>query len=131
MKKEERIAFLAWNSEPLLLAHYGVPQAGGVLVAINTRLSADEVAYIVEHSGSTMVFHSPELEAQLAGVPEGVRRVNLATGFEGFLAGGSDARSSWWRTRTRRSRSTTPRAPPAARRGSCTTTAGRTSTRSR
>ena len=58
LKKEDRIAFLAWNSEPLLLGHFGVPQAGGVLVAINTRLSADEIAYIVEHSGSTMVFHS-------------------------------------------------------------------------
>jgi len=96
LKKEDRIAFLAWNSEPLLLAHYGVPQAGGVLVAINTRLSADEIAYIVEHSGSTMVFHSPELEASLAGVPEGIRRVNLATGFEDFLAGGSDGPVESW-----------------------------------
>jgi len=96
LKKEDRIAYLAWNSEPLLLAHYGVPQAGGVLVAINTRLSVDEVAYIVEHSGSTMVFHSTDLEAQLAGVPDRVRRVNLATGFEEFLACGSDEPIESW-----------------------------------
>jgi fatty-acyl-CoA synthase len=96
LKKGDRIAFLAWNSEPMLLAHYGVPQAGGVLVAINTRLSADEVAYIVEHSGSKMVFHSADLEASLAGVPDGVRRVNLATGFEDFLAGGSDGPVDSW-----------------------------------
>ena len=31
-------------------AHYGVPMAGGVLNAINTRLDADTVAYILEHS---------------------------------------------------------------------------------
>ena len=48
----DRVAFLALNSEPLLLAHFAVPLAGGVLVAINTRLSADEVAYIVEHAGA-------------------------------------------------------------------------------
>ena len=96
LEKGQRIAFVAWNSEPLLLAHYGVPQAGGVLVAINTRLSADEIAYIVEHSGSTMIFHSPELGAQLAGVPDGIRRVDLATGFEDFLAGGSDEPVESW-----------------------------------
>src|ERR1700694_1268800 len=45
LEKGDRIAFLAWNSEPLLLAHFAVPQAGGVLVAINTRLSVDEIAY--------------------------------------------------------------------------------------
>ena len=96
LKKGDRIAFLAWNSEPMLLAHYGVPQAGGVLVAINTRLSPDEIAYIVEHSGSKMVFHSADLEASLAGVPDGIRRVNLATGFEDFLAGGSDVPVDSW-----------------------------------
>jgi fatty-acyl-CoA synthase len=96
IKKGDRIAFLAWNSEPLLLGHFGVPQAGAVLVAINTRLSADEIAYIVEHSGSTMVFHSPELEEQLAGVPDSIRRVNLAAGFEDFLAGGSDGPVESW-----------------------------------
>src|ERR1700730_5973390 len=96
LEKQDRIAFLAWHSEPLLLAHYGVPQAGAVLVAINTRLSADEIAYIVEHSGSKMVFHSADLEASLSGVPDGARRVNLATGFEDFLAGGSDEPVESW-----------------------------------
>ena len=96
LAKDDRVAFLAWNSEPLLLAHYAVPQAGGILVAINTRLSPDEVAYIIEHSGSTTVFHSPELEAQLAGVPGAVRRVNLATEFEDLLATGSNEPVESW-----------------------------------
>ena len=61
LRKGDRIAFLALNSAPLLIAHTGVPLAGGVLVAINTRLNADEVAYIVEHSGARAVFFSPEL----------------------------------------------------------------------
>ena len=38
------------NTPELVEAHYGVPMADGVLNAINTRLDADTVAYILEHS---------------------------------------------------------------------------------
>jgi fatty-acyl-CoA synthase len=48
----DRVAFLAPNTAELLEAHYGVPAAGGVLVAINTRLTADEIAYILDHCGA-------------------------------------------------------------------------------
>ena len=48
----DRVAALCPNVPELLELHFGVPAAGGVLVAINVRLSADEVAYIVEHSGA-------------------------------------------------------------------------------
>jgi fatty-acyl-CoA synthase len=57
----ERVAFLAPNIPALLEAHYGVPAAGAVLVAINTRLNRDEVAYILEHSDARMVFVDHEL----------------------------------------------------------------------
>ena len=96
LAKDDRVAFLALNSEPLLLAHFGVLQAGGVLVAINTRLTADEVGYILEHSGATMVFHSAELEPLLAEAPAGIRRVNVEAGFEDFLATGSDGPVEPW-----------------------------------
>jgi fatty-acyl-CoA synthase len=92
----DRVAFCALNSEPLLLAHFGVPHAGGVLVAINTRLTAGEVAYIVDHSGSRLVLHSPELAAQVAAVPPSVRRIELGPEFESFLAGGSDEPAGGW-----------------------------------
>jgi fatty-acyl-CoA synthase len=96
LKKDDRVAFLALNSEPLLLGHFGVPQAGGIIVAINTRLSPEEVAYILEHSGSGLVFFSPELESQLAQTPAGIRRIELGREFEDFLATGSeDPIESW------------------------------------
>jgi fatty-acyl-CoA synthase len=38
------------NVPAMLEAHYGVPMLGAVLNAINTRLDADTVAYILEHS---------------------------------------------------------------------------------
>jgi fatty-acyl-CoA synthase len=40
----DRVAVLAPNSLQLLAAHYGVPGAGAVLVALNTRLGPDEYA---------------------------------------------------------------------------------------
>src|SRR5207237_10101982 len=97
LQKDDRVAFLAFNSEPLLLAHFGVLQAGGVIVAVNTRLSADEVGYILDHSGSKTVFFSPELEPLLARAPSGLRRVDLSTEFEGFLATGSEEPVDLWR----------------------------------
>ncbi len=96
LRKDDRIAFLAFNSEPLLVAHFGVLQAGAILVAINTRLTADEIGYILDHSGATTVFYSPELEHLLANAPAGVRQINLATEFEDFLAGGSDEPVESW-----------------------------------
>jgi len=57
----DRVAYLASNSAEMLIAHFAVPLAGGVLVCINTRLSAEEIAQIVEHSGSGFLFADPEL----------------------------------------------------------------------
>jgi fatty-acyl-CoA synthase len=92
LRKGDRVAFLALNSEPLLIAHFGVPLAGGVLVAINTRLNADEVAYIVEHSGARAVFFTPELQGQLARIPESVKRFDLSRDWEPLLESGSGDR---------------------------------------
>ena len=96
LQKGDRVAFLALNSEPLLLAHFAVPLAGGILVAINTRLNPEEIAYIVAHSGATKVFVSPELLAQLASVPPTVQRIVLGADFEALLKGGSEAPVESW-----------------------------------
>src|SRR5438067_10643015 len=47
MERGDRVAFLAPNAPPMLEAHFGIPMAGCVLVPINTRLSAEEIAYIL------------------------------------------------------------------------------------
>ena len=78
----------------LLEAHYGVPAAGGVLVAINYRLNRKEVQFILEHSGARFVFVDREFE-QLADGASAVRTVRIDdTGepddpYEEFLAQGS------------------------------------------
>jgi fatty-acyl-CoA synthase len=91
LRPGERVAVLALNTEPLLLAHFGIPLAGGILVAINTRLTAAEVGAIIEHAGARTVIYEPALASQLEGVPAGVRRVALGAEFEALLARGGDA----------------------------------------
>jgi fatty-acyl-CoA synthase len=62
LQKHDRVGFLCPNIPPMLEAHYGVPAAGGVLVAINIRLSSDEIGYILKHSGTRFLFVDAELE---------------------------------------------------------------------
>src|SRR5687768_12655078 len=45
----DRVAFICPNIPAMLEAHFGVPAAGLVLVPINTRLSSDEIGYILKH----------------------------------------------------------------------------------
>ena len=60
LEKHDRVAFLCPNIPALLEAHFAVPMAGGVLVAINIRLNAEEVSYILEHSGARFLFVDKE-----------------------------------------------------------------------
>ena len=55
----DRVAFLAPNTPPMLEGHYGPLRLGAVLVAINIRLSHQEIEYILNHSGAkVLVFDS-------------------------------------------------------------------------
>jgi fatty-acyl-CoA synthase len=96
LRKDDRVAVLAFNTEPMLLAHFAVPMAGGVLVAINTRWSAEEVRYVIEHSGARWVFYSQELEALLATVPPAVERCGVGEQLEQLIASGRDAPLDTW-----------------------------------
>ena len=72
----ERVAVLAKNQSCLLEAHYAVPLAGGVLCALNVRLVASEIAYIVDHCGATVVLYDEEFASLLSRVADSVRRVS-------------------------------------------------------
>jgi fatty-acyl-CoA synthase len=76
IREGERVAVLAKNQSALLEAHYAVPLAGGILCALNVRLVASEIAYIVEHCGATVVIFDEEFEPLLGGVPAAVRRLS-------------------------------------------------------
>ena len=64
----DRVAIVSHNSGRLLESFFGVTGWGRVLVPVNFRLSRDEVAYIVEHSGASVLLVDPELDQALADV---------------------------------------------------------------
>ncbi len=64
----ERIAMVTHNSARLLTSFFGVSGSGRILVPVNFRLVAEEVQYIVEHSGARVLLVDPELEESLASV---------------------------------------------------------------
>jgi len=86
----DRVAVLAPNVPALLAAHFAVPRLGAVLVAINTRLRAAEVEYILNHSGAKVVLCDPELAGAVTGGPDGLTAdpllVNLADSEAGLTA---------------------------------------------
>jgi len=63
LKKHERVAFLCPNIPALLEAHYAVPAAGGILVPINVRLNAEDITYILQHSGARILFVDSEYKS--------------------------------------------------------------------
>ncbi|MGZ6124409.1 MAG: acyl--CoA ligase family protein [Myxococcales bacterium] len=58
----DRVAVVSSNSHILLEAHYGVPLSGAVLVALNVRLTPDDLAWIVEHAGARLLIHDAPLD---------------------------------------------------------------------
>jgi acyl-CoA synthetase (AMP-forming)/AMP-acid ligase II len=89
-----RVAVLAPNTHVLLEAHYGVPFAGAVLVALNVRLTASDLSHIVAHSGAQVLIYDFEQEAvaadiasQLGGGLRLVRAGRPEDQYERLLAG--------------------------------------------
>ncbi|MEO0428113.1 MAG: AMP-binding protein [Pseudomonadota bacterium] len=101
------VSTLLFNTPPQLEAHYGVPMAGAVLNAINTRLSAGEVGYILDHAPARLAIVDAELVPLVAEAlgrmtmpkpqvvvyidPTAPAEGGIGVDYEAFLAGGDPA----------------------------------------
>jgi len=92
----DRVAIVAPNTPAMLEAHFGVPAAGLVLVPINIRLNADEIGYILGHSGAKVLLIDQEFESVVKADAAGNLKIiriddTGAAGdpYEDFLAGAS------------------------------------------
>ena len=63
-----RVAMVSHNAARMLVFLYGTSAFGRVGVPVNFRLNAEEVQYIVDHSGAEVLLMDPELEADLGDV---------------------------------------------------------------
>ncbi len=64
----ERVAIVSPNSARFQAAFFGVSAYGRILVPINYRLNAEEIGYIVEHSGASVLLVDPASDGVLAAV---------------------------------------------------------------
>jgi len=89
----ERVAIVSHNSARLLTSFFGVSGSNRILVPVNFRLAAEEVSYIVEHSGASVLLVDPELEGTLGEIKAehrftiGTESDNALFGLDGTLAG--------------------------------------------
>lgn len=77
LRPGDRVGVLARNSYEALLAQFAVPLAGGVLVAVNTRLAPAEVSYICDHAGIRVLFGDSDLVEACRPVLDGSGTVEL------------------------------------------------------
>ncbi len=89
----ERVAIVSHNAARLLEVLLAVPSSGRIAVPVNFRLSPEEVAYIVGHSGARVLLVDPELEPSLKRV-EAEHRFSTGEEYEQLLR--SDAEPVPW-----------------------------------
>jgi fatty-acyl-CoA synthase len=65
----DRVGTLCWNSYRHLELYFGVTCYGGVLHTLNLRLASDQLAYIINHAGDSVIF----VDASLAGLLDEIR----------------------------------------------------------
>ncbi|CAP40374.1 acyl-CoA synthetase [Bordetella petrii] len=101
VQRGDVVAVLAPNIPALYEAHFGVPMAGAVLNALNTRLDAATLAFILEHGRATVLLFDSEYASlvqdvlgRLAAPPRTVRIEDAEyTGEHGTLG---DAEYETW-----------------------------------
>ncbi|CAN5751057.1 acyl-CoA synthetase [soil metagenome] len=110
LRRGGTVAVLAANTPELYECHFGVPMAGGVLAALNIRLDADTIAYILDHAEAEILITDSEFApvvrdalAKAAARPTVIDILDPASGcatrlgeadYEAFLAGG-DPETEW------------------------------------
>jgi fatty-acyl-CoA synthase len=103
--KGDKVAFICPNISPMLEAHYAVPMIGAALVSINIRLAPGEIAYIINHSDSKVLFVDNEFAGTVEPILDKLENVKTVVNicdvddrkplngmeYEEFLQTGSDA----------------------------------------
>jgi fatty-acyl-CoA synthase len=72
----DTVAVMLPNTPPMVEAHFGIPMAGAVLNALNTRLDAETLAFMLDHGEAKAVIVDPEF----AGVMKQAIALRKSTG---------------------------------------------------
>ncbi|OOG47470.1 acyl-CoA synthetase [Polaromonas sp. A23] len=61
--KGDTVAVMLPNTPPMVEAHFGIPVTGAVLNALNTRLDAETIAFMLDHGEAKVLIVDPEFAA--------------------------------------------------------------------
>ena len=64
--KNDTVAVMLPNTPPMVEAHFGIPMAGAVLNALNTRLDPETLAFMLDHGEAKAVIVDPEFAGVMA-----------------------------------------------------------------
>ena len=62
----DTVAVMLPNTPPMVEAHFGIPAAGAVINALNTRLDAQTLAFMLDHGEARVVMVDPEFTGVMA-----------------------------------------------------------------
>ena len=104
--KGDTVAFMGANTPETFEGHFGVPMTGAVLNALNVRLDAKAIAFILEHAEAKVLFtdreYSDTIKAVLELVPQELTVIDIddpsfsggellgSEDYEAFLKKGDD-----------------------------------------
>ena len=88
--QNDRVAYIAPNTHAQLESFYAVPQIGAVLVPINYRLTPDDFAYLINHSGARVVCAHSDYLAAVESVRSQLKKVEHFVALEGSQDGWLD-----------------------------------------
>jgi fatty-acyl-CoA synthase len=64
----DTVGVLDWDSNRFLEAFFAIPMMGAVLQTVNVRLSAEQIAYTIEHAGASTLLVNDEFVGLLEGI---------------------------------------------------------------
>jgi fatty-acyl-CoA synthase len=82
IKKGDTVSAMLPNTPPMLEAHYGVPMAGAVLNALNTRLDASALAFMLDHGDAKVLITDREFAGTIKEVLKRVKRKPFVIDFD-------------------------------------------------
>ena len=84
----DTVAIMAPNIPAMLEAHYGVPMAGAVLNALNIRLDAETIAFILDHGEARLLLTDREFSPVIAEALTRVKNKPIVIDIDDALAEG-------------------------------------------
>ena len=85
--KGDRVAYIAPNTHSMLESFYSIPQIGAILVPLNYRLTPNDFAYLINHSGATIVCAHSDYLDPVESIRLQLPNVSAFVALEGHKAG--------------------------------------------